>query len=159
MDTYFIMMLHLYHFFIVKNITFMDCFHHMLFVGCGVLPSILYYNSNLVRLAWFPTCGLPGCIEYFTLSLVKHNLLCSLKQKRLNAYIYNYIRFPITVYGPSITYVAYKSNLLHGNNTFMLIYFNFILFFNGAFYNRVTIENYALHKHIKFGRISSYHSL
>ena len=158
-DSYFIMILHIYHAFIVERLSIMDSFHHLFFVGGGVIPSIVCYNSNLVRLAWFPTCGLPGCIEYFTLSLVKHNLISSLKQKRINAYIYNYVRFPITIYGPSLTYIAYKNGQIHDNNVITLIYFNLILFFNGAFYNRVTVENYALHKHLQFGRISSYHTL
>ena len=88
-----------------------------------------------------------GCIEYFTLALVKHDKLESITQKRLNSYIYNYIRYPVTVYGPTLTYIAYKNNLLQHTNPYMLIYFNFILFFNGAFYNKVTVENYILHKY------------
>jgi len=155
-DSYFIMFLHIYHLFIVKQLTFMDYFHHILFVGMGVLPSIIYYNSNLIRLAWFPTCGLPGCIEYLSLSLVKHGKLESLKQKRLNSYVYNFIRYPITIIGPTITYIAYKNNLLHETNVFVLLYFNLILFFNGAFYNKVSIENYILHK---YKRSNSFHNL
>lgn len=155
-DRYFIMVLHIYHLFIVNNLTLMDYFHHILFVGLGVVPSILYYNSNLVRFAWFPTCGLPGCIEYFTLALVKHGKLESIKQKRINSYIYNYLRYPLTIYGPTITYVAYKNNLLSETNPYMLVYFNFLLFFNGAFYNKVTVENYILHKYKKN---NSFHNL
>jgi hypothetical protein len=147
MDSYFIMILHIYHLFIVNNLTALDYFHHILFVGLGVAPSIFYYNSNLVSIAWFPTCGLPGCIEYFTLALVKHDKLESITQKRLNSYIYNYIRYPVTVYGPTLTYIAYKNNRLLHTNPYMLLYFNFILFFNGAFYNKVTVENYILHKY------------
>ena len=155
-DNYFIMFLHIYHLFIVNNLTFMDYFHHILFVGLGVMPSILYYNSNLVRLAWFPTCGLPGFTEYFMLALVKHGKLESIKQKRYNSYIYNYLRYPLTIYGPTITYVAYKNNLLPETNPYMLLYFNFILFFNGSFYNKVTVENYILHKYRKN---NSFHNL
>jgi hypothetical protein len=156
MDNYFIMFLHIYHLFIVNNLTFMDYFHHILFIGLGVAPAILFYNSNLVRLAWFPTCGLPGFIEYFMLALVKHGKLESIKQKRINSYIYNYLRFPLTVYCPTITYVAYKNNLLPQTNPYMLVYFNFILFFNGSFYNKVTVENYILHKYRKN---NSFHNL
>ena len=156
MDNYFIMFLHIYHLFIVNNLTLMDYFHHILFVGLGVAPSILYYNSNLARMAWFPTCGLPGCIEYFMLALIKHEKLESIKQKRYNFYIYNYLRYPLTVYGPTITYVAYKNNLLPHTNPYMLVYFNFILFFNGSFYNKVAVENYILHKYKKN---NSFHNL
>ena len=155
-DNYFIMFLHIYHLFIVNNLTFMDYFHHILFIGLGVAPAILFYNSNLVRLAWFPTCGLPGFTEYFMLALVKHGKLESIKQKRYNSYIYNYLRYPLTIYGPTITYVAYKNNLLPETNPYMLLYFNFILFFNGSFYNKVTVENYILHKYRKN---NSFHNL
>ena len=141
-DSFFILLLHTYHFFIVKRFTVMDYFHHIVFVGCGLVPAIFYYNSNLVRLGWLSTCGLPGAIEYFTLSLVKHNKLHSLKQKRIISYIYNYIRYPITIYCPTLTYIAYRHGLLRENNVYLLVYTNFLLFMNGAFYNKLTIENY-----------------
>ena len=76
--------IHIYHLYIVKHLSYMDYFHHILFIGTGVIPSLIFYNINLIRLAWFPTCGLPGCIEYLTLALVKHDRLCHIKQKRLN---------------------------------------------------------------------------
>lgn len=156
MDSYFIMMLHIYHAFIAKHMSFMDYFHHILFVGMGVIPAIILFNSNIVRLAWFPACGLPGCIEYFLLSLVKHNLLNPLTQKRLSVYIYNYIRYPLTIYCPSLTYIAYKNNLLKEINVYLVIYVNLILFFNGVFYNNITIENYISHK---YGRNNHYPNL
>jgi len=134
----------------------MDYFHHILFVGLGVVPAIFFYDSNLVRLAWFPTCGLPGCIEYFTLALVKHGKLQYIVQKKITSYIYNFFRYPLTIYGPTLTYIAYKQKLLINYNPYILLYFNFILFFNGAFYNKVTIENYILHK---YKRNNSFHNL
>lgn len=166
-DSYFVIVLHIYHLFIVKQLSLMDYFHHILFIGTGVIPSVLYYNLNLIRLAWFSSCGFPGCIEYFTLSLVKHDIMCPIKQKRYNSYIYNYIRYPITIYGPSITYIIYVNNILQERNisvkinVFMVSYFNILLFFNGAFYNKITIENYILHKYKKnnsLNNLAGYHS-
>ena len=145
-DTYFILFLHIYHFFIVNNITFMDYFHHIIFIGFGVIPTFFIENYNIIRLAWLSCCGLPGCIEYLTLSLVKHNKKCYIKKKKLNAYIYNYIRYPITIYCPTLTYIAYKENYLEKYNSYLIVYINLILFFNGAFYNKLTIENYIIHK-------------
>jgi len=155
-DGYFIMIIHIYHLFIVNQLTYMDYFHHILFIGLGVVPTIIFYDSNLVRLAWFPTCGLPGCIEYFTLALVKHGKLHYIVQKKIASYIYNFFRYPLTIYGPTLTYIAYKQKLLINYNPYILLYFNFILFFNGAFYNKVTIENYILHK---YKRNNSFHNL
>lgn len=154
-DSYFIIVLHVYHLIMFKQITFMDYFHHILFIGTGVIPALLLYNINLIKIAWFTSCGLPGFIEYLSLSLVKHNKITSLTQKRVIAYVYNYIRFPIAVYCPTITYIIYKnhnylqldSDIINDLNGYLIIYFNLLLFFNGAFYNKITIENYIVHKH------------
>ena len=155
MDAYFIIVLHIYHAIAFKQLSYMDYFHHILFVGTGVIPAILYYDFNLIKLAWFTACGLPGFIEYFSLSLVKHDKITSLTQKRVIAYVYNYIRFPIAVFGITVTYVIYKNynnldvdpNIINDLNGYLIIYFNLLLFFNGAFYNKLTIENYIVHKH------------
>ena len=145
-DTYFILFLHIYHFFIVNDLTIMDYYHHILFVGCGLLPTLLIKTNNIMRLAWLSTCGLPGCIEYFTLSLVKHNKMCYIRQKNIISHVYNYIRYPITIYCPTVTYIAYCENKLIDYNVCIILYINLILFFNGAFYNKLTVENYVLHK-------------
>jgi hypothetical protein len=159
-DGYFILILHIYHILILKQLTFMDYFHHFLFVGGGVLPAIVFYNSNLTRIGWFAASGLPGCIEYFCLSLVKHGKMNHILQKKINAYIYNYIRYPITIYCPAITYTAYKYGLLINYNPYILIYVNLILFINGGFYNKLTIENYISHKYKKnhsYNNLQEYH--
>ena len=145
-DTYFILFLHIYHFFIVNDLTIMDYYHHILFVGCGLLPTLLIKTNNIMRLAWLSTCGLPGCIEYFTLSLVKHNKMCYIRQKNIISHVYNYIRYPITIYCPTVTYIAYCENKLIDYNVCIILYINLMLFFNGAFYNKLTVENYVLHK-------------
>ena len=146
-DHYFILTLHIYHFFITDKLSFMDYFHHILFVGFGLIPTLFIYNNNLVRLGWFAVGGLPGSIEYLTLSLVKHDKMCYINQKRITAYIYNYIRYPITIYCPALTYVAYKENKLPDIiNPIILTYICFLLFFNGGFYNKLTIENYITHR-------------
>lgn len=145
-DNYFILFLHIYHFFIVNDLTTMDYFHHILFVGCGVIPTFLIKTCNLIRIAWFSVCGLPGCIEYLSLSLVKHNKLYYMKQKKIMSYIYNYIRYPIIIYCITLTYISYCFGLLIEYNKYLVLYINFMLFMNGAFYNKLTIENYIMHK-------------
>jgi len=153
-DTYFILFLHIYHFLIVNDLTIMDYFHHILFVGCGILPTLLIGTCNIIRIAWFSCCGLPGVIEYFTLSLVKHNNMCYIKQKNIISHVYNYIRYPITIYCPTLTYIAYKENKLIEYNSYIILYINIMLFFNGAFYNKLTVENYVVHKS-KGGTVAS----
>ena len=83
MEGYFIIFLHIYHLFISKNLSFMDYFHHILFVGLGFVPAFLVYTNNLIRLASFAGCGITGFLEYSSLVLVKHNVIDSLKQKKI----------------------------------------------------------------------------
>ena len=148
MEGYFIIFLHIYHLFIFKNLSFMDYFHHILFVGLGFVPALLVYNNNLIRLASFAGCGITGFLEYSSLVLVKHNVINSLKQKKFNSYLYNYVRYPLSLYSIVAMYMAYKKNnlIIH---PLMLTYICIIIFFNGAFYNKLTVENYIQHKQIK----------
>ena len=85
----------------------MSLCHHFVFVLCGALPVYYFYNKNLIRLATLSGCGIPGMIEYFTLVLVKHDKMYSLQQKRLMSYIYNYFRFPFSVFSCSLIYYNY----------------------------------------------------
>lgn len=150
MDGYFIIFLHIYHLFISNNLTYMDYFHHGLFVGIGFVPAFLLYRSNLVRLASFAGCGITGCLEYTSLVLVKHKIINSLAQKKFNAYLYNYVRYPLSLYSIMAIYIVYsqKSDLTININPLLLMYICLIIFFNGAFYNKLTIENYIIHKQI-----------
>jgi hypothetical protein len=148
MECNFIIFLHIYHYFIFKN-TVMDNFHHFIFIGCGGIPLFYYYNSNLTRLTSFAVCGLPGAIEYFTLTLVKHNKMKSLTQKQFNSYLYNYFRYPITIYGITIIYIAHTQNLTSETPSIVIYYIIFLVFMNGSFYNKLTIENAIYKQYIK----------
>jgi hypothetical protein len=144
-DYYFILWLHIYHIFIGK-LSFMDICHHLLFVGTGIIPCILCHSSNLIRIGSFTLCGLPGAIEYGTLSLVKHNKIKSITQKRIVSYIYNYFRYPITIYSSTLTYIAYIQGFKTNTDPRLILYVNLLLIINGSFYNKLTIENYMEHK-------------
>ena len=145
-DCYFIIFLHIYHLFISKNITFMDYFHHILFIGAGFIPAFLLYNSNLVRLASFDGCGITGCLEYTSLALVKHNKIHMLTQKKFASYLYNYIRYPLSLYSMITIYIVNTQCIITNIHPLLLVYVNFIIFFNGSFYNKLTIENYIIHR-------------
>ena len=157
MDFYYIVFLHIYHSLFFKN-TKMDYFHHILFVGLGTIPVYYLYDKNVIRLTTFVGCGLPGSIEYLTLSLVKNNRMKQIHQKRIMAYIYNYFRYPFSIFSTSMIYMLHNLGYTNIKNI-SISYIIILIFFNGGFYNRVTIENYALHKYIHYGRINSYHTL
>ncbi len=143
-ELYYIIVLHLYHMLFFKN-TLMDYFHHIVFVLFGTIPIYYYYNINLIRLASFVGCGLPGVIEYFTLSLVKHNKISSLNQKKLMCNIYNYFRYPLGSYACSSIIIYYQQGYTPSINLCTLVYTVFMIFFNGAYFNKLTIENKTWH--------------
>ena len=112
----------------------------------GCLPIFCFYDSNLLRLTSFAACGLPGAIEYFTLALVKHKKLGILTQKRMNAILYNYIRFPMTLYSITVIHIAYTLGLTPSSSPIVVYYVIFLVYINGSFYNKLTIENHIQHK-------------
>ena len=143
-EIYYIVYLHLYHMLIFKN-TLMDYFHHIVFVLFGALPVYYFYNYNTIRLCTFVGCGLPGLIEYTTLSLVKNNKMSSLTQKSLISNIYNYFRYPLTIFSASAIYIANQNlytNIPSNNILFVIL----MIFLNGSYFNKITIENCIHHK-------------
>jgi len=142
---YYIIYLHSYHFFI-KKLQLIELIHHVLFVFMGVLPCIFFWNYNIINLWILSGCGLPGAIEYFMLSLVKKDMLSCKRQKYISANINNYMRLPITMYGLSLTYIAYMEKIIYCNSIF-LIYICILIYTNGTFFNKVAIENYIKYKY------------
>ena len=144
LEVNYVVYLHLYHFLFFKN-SYMDYFHHILFVLFGAIPIYYYYNLNLIRLITFVGCGLPGVIEYFTLSLAKHNIITSLNQKKLISYVYNYFRFPVGIYGASVIYIYHnRYNYIQISNN-VVFYVILLIYLNSAIFNKLVIENYIQH--------------
>ena len=142
---YYIIYLHTYHFFI-KKLQFIELVHHILFVLMGVFPCIFYWKYNIINLWILPGCGLPGAIDYFMLTLVKNNMLSYEKQKCISSNINNYMRLPISIYGLSLTYIAYMERLIYCNSIFF-IYTLILIYINGTFFNKLAIENHIKYKY------------
>ena len=145
MELYYILFLHIYHSLFFKN-TKMDYFHHIVFVGFGSVPVYYLYDKNIIRLTTFVGCGLPGCIEYLTLTFVKNNKLSGINQKKIMSYIYNYFRYPFSIYSISMIYIIHILGYTNNISNLSILYISLLIFFNGGFYNKITIENYILHK-------------
>lgn len=141
-DNYFILTLHLYHCLFFNNLSMLDYFHHLLFVITGVIPCTFLFKSNISRLITFTGCGLPGIIEYSSLVFMKHNIITSLTQKKINSYMYSYLRSPLSIFNVSFIYIGYREGYFHQENKELLMYIIFLTYFNGTFYNKLTIENY-----------------
>ena len=142
-DTYFIgnivFNLHLYHIIMFNNLDFWDCFHHILFAGIGMVPNMVWFgNINIINLLYFTGCGFTGAIEYFLLSLKKHNVISRNYQKLINSYIYNYIRYPSSIFCITMFYLHYNLGNL-SISYFKLLFTMIISFFNGSYYNYLTL--------------------
>lgn len=143
-ELYYILYLHLYHMLFFKN-TMMDYFHHIVFVLFGTIPIYYFYNMNLIKLATFVGCGLPGAIEYFTLTLVKHNIITSLNQKIFITNIYNYFRYPFSIFSISLIYYNHIIGITNNISNYTIFYTMLMIFYNGGYYNKLLIENKTWH--------------
>tara|TARA_Y100000591_G_C21834949_1_gene701895 strand:- start:1886 stop:2548 length:663 start_codon:yes stop_codon:yes gene_type:complete len=149
LDNYFIIVLHLYHMITFKYLTYMDYIHHFLFVCFGILPSIFFIKTNILRVSTIAGCGIPGIIEYGSLVLVKHDYIDKLTQKKINSNMYAYFRNPLGLFSFIIIYISYINNKLYIDNKFMILFMMLLVYINSTFYNKLTIENYIITKYNK----------
>lgn len=127
---------HMYHF-AIETLTPLEIWHHVLFVAMGI-PALYYFQSQIIALILFTGCGFPGALEYTMLSLVKHNRIRSITQKRVNSWINNYIRGPIGIYSATIAYVDIPSSPL-------VYYICFLIYLNATFFSKMAVENHMWH--------------
>ena len=143
LDSYLIISLHFYHILIAKSLNYIEIIHHLIFVLFGVVPAILYINSNQIYLGYISCAGLPGVFEYLLLTLLKNNKISLYSQKYYTAYLYNYFRYPIALYGCYLNLILYRyNNILKNDSLLMSIYINILLFINGSVFNQLTLKSY-----------------
>jgi len=141
-SSYLILSMHLHHMLFFK-LNRMDYFHHIIFVLFGVVPTILLVNTNQIYLGYIACSGIPGAIEYSVLSLYKNNKITLYNQKKINAFVYNFLRYPMCIYGATINLLAYKyNNIITNDNFYVTLYINFLLYMNGCLFNYLTIKSY-----------------
>ena len=80
--------LHIYHFLFFRNLNFWDYFHHIIFAFFGIIPGMLFVKSNQLYFQLITAGGLTGMIEYGSLTLVKHDFMSKITQKKLNLFLY-----------------------------------------------------------------------
>lgn len=140
--TLLIICLHIYHIIRFSNLKAIDYFHHILFVGFGVLPDLFFIKYNQKYLAYIVASGIPGFIEYTMLTLCKNNLISTYRQKQVNAFLYNFIRMPFCCVVVTMNYNAYLNGYLK-DKLFITLYVNTLLYLNGVVFNCLTITSYA----------------
>ena len=152
-----IVIMHLYHPFI-SRMSNMDIFHHLLFVIFGSLPALYFLNTSVFSIMTLGACGIPGFIEYTCLSLVKHNMMTSIDQKKIQSMVSNYLRMPLALYSAALAHIDMSmwasKYRIHDKSPDEYIYFVcagpyyiiFLVYLNGTFYNKLAIENHMEHK-------------
>tara|TARA_B100000965_G_scaffold83754_1_gene67411 strand:+ start:905 stop:1657 length:753 start_codon:yes stop_codon:yes gene_type:complete len=137
-----IVILHLYHIIAFKNLGFYDYFHHIIFVLFGVVPTLLFVNYNQTYYHIIACSGFPGVIEYGTLTLYKNDKISLYTQKFINSLLYNYIRLPMCIFGVTMNYTYYRNNYI-GDDLFITLYINTLLYFNGTIFTYLTCDSFS----------------
>ena len=136
-----IICLHVYHILKFKKLNQIDYFHHILFVGLGVLPVMFLIKYNQKYLAYIVASGVPGFFEYSSLTLYKNNLLTLKHQKQFNTFLYNFIRLPFCCFAITMNYNAYLNGFIK-DDLLITLYVNMLLYLNGTIFNVLTIASY-----------------
>ena len=124
-----ILSLHLYHILISKKLSYIELFHHILFVGLGIIPSIIFIKTNQIYLGYIACSGIPGIFEYGLLTLLKNNIINSNIQKKYTAYLYNYFRYPLAILGCYTNYFSWRYNkIIKKEILFVSFYINIFIF-------------------------------
>lgn len=145
--SYFVFYLHFYHLIAFRNLTRYDYFHHILFIGLGVLPDIYFIKSNQKYLAYIVCNGIPGIIEYGSLVLYKNNKIKLYNQKKLNTINYLLLRLPFCVLTCCFNYYGYKLNIIK-DSFLVTFYLNFLVYFNGVFFTYLTFDSFYKYKYL-----------
>ena len=145
--SYFIFYLHLYHLIAFKNLTKYDYFHHILFVGLGVLPDIYFMKSNQKYLAYIVCNGIPGIIEYGSLVLYKNNKISLYNQKKLNSINYLVLRLPFCILTCVYNYIWFNLNMIK-DKFWITLYLNVLVYLNGVFFTYLTFDSFYKCKYL-----------
>ena len=150
LDSYYILVLHAYHCITFKRLKMEEIVHHIVFVLLGVVPNIYYSRSNSNKIGYLACCGIPGIIEYGTLTLVKHDKLLAIKQKRIASYMYCFLRQPLALYSVVLNIILYEYNIINYREKSICIYNNVLLYLNSCYYTYITCTNYGYSKYREF---------
>ena len=140
--------MHLYHMLMFSGLNIYDWLHHIVFVGLGVIPGMIYVKSNQIYLHKIACSGIPGIIEYGTLALYKNNRISKINQKYINTLLYVYFRLPLCILGVTMNYMAYNEKLIK-DPLWITLYVNFLLYLNGTVFTFLTVDSYCKVKYLE----------
>uniref|UniRef100_A0A6C0E6Z5 TLC domain-containing protein n=1 Tax=viral metagenome TaxID=1070528 RepID=A0A6C0E6Z5_9ZZZZ len=85
--------LHFYHMIFFNNLHTIDWIHHIVMMYVALYMYLFPVGASINAVIFFVN-GLPGCIDYFLLALVKHEKIHPNTEKIINVYLNNWIRSP-----------------------------------------------------------------
>lgn len=110
---YMILALFIYHLGVFKNVSRDEKIHHVLFGGGIGGVGLCFASGPLQNAVAFFICGLPGCIDYAMLTLVKEGWVTSALQKVWNARINVWLRSPGLLVTSYAIVLAYQRLTVH----------------------------------------------
>ena len=89
-------------------------------------------------------CGLPGAINYGLLTAVKYDKLDKLTEKKVSAYLNNFLRMPGLIISCYLMYLNHLyNNTEHKLNLPLTRFFLTMIMFNATFFNYLACVNYG----------------
>lgn len=134
--------LHFYHMLFFDNLVMIDWIHHILMISIAVIsygytaPIIVSTNSLLMFLN-----GLPGCIDYLLLTLVKMKIIDKMTEKHVNIYLNLCIRSPGVIVSTYLLYLTLQK--LQEIEWYNQVIVYGILLWNSQYFLLRVIGNYA----------------
>lgn len=141
--------LHFYHIAIYwRKFRFEDWLHHILMIGVALPIGTFFDSKSLVGYSLFFTTGLPGGIDYFLLFLVRNGWLNRQTEKHINTYLNVWCRSPGCISHAILT-VAFTSiyGTWYSLNWWAAMLAATLTFWNGQYFMRQVVENYAIQSH------------
>jgi len=136
--------IHVYHC-LFFPLTKIDIIHHISSVFLSI-PINLIYNVKTLHMFYFFLTGLPGGLDYLSLTLLKNNKIHYLTQKNFSSKQNVFIRIPGGIICCYLMY--YSTQFLHSLPELICAYLMIIIiFFNVTMFGKMAIENYAIRKY------------
>ena len=135
--------LHMYHLIYHKNkINIQDIIHHIptLFMQC-IIPLLLNYKSIIISHHVFYLCGLPGCIDYLLLFLVRNGFILKITEKQINEFLNVWIRCPGTIINTAFIMIMLQDTRYIIEYIILTITMLFS-YWNGLYYMRRVVIDY-----------------
>lgn len=140
---------HIYHMIMFTNLSTEDIIHHV--VSCLFVPIIgcLCPFGKIVALSNLGMCGIPGAIDYFLLTCVKHNIVDKTTEKYVNRWLNLMLRWPLMFLSSYLGIVGLIQGVLDTQPNYVksaMLLGMFLHSFNAVYYCDKVVGNYHLTK-------------